>query len=108
MVLHPAGLEGSILAVIAEHQEARTLRVVNHVLSEDMYIGDVRRAHRTCGLSISTSDPSAVRPAGDAAGQVPRAVLLASDRVLPDHLAGRSALEALRDVARMDSSAIAA
>jgi hypothetical protein len=41
MILHPAGLEGGILAIVAEDQQALSLGVVHHVLRQDVDIGHV-------------------------------------------------------------------
>ena len=38
MVAHPTGLKRSILAVVAEHQEARAFGAMHHVLGEHMHV----------------------------------------------------------------------
>ena len=66
VVLHPSGLEGGILPVVAEDQETRPLRMVHHVLRQDMHIGHIGGADRTCGLPVGAADAPSVGPAGEA------------------------------------------
>ncbi|MBK8179278.1 MAG: hypothetical protein IPK67_10405 [Planctomycetes bacterium] len=59
MVLHPSGLERSVLPVVAEHEESRPLGVLHHVLRQHVNVGDVCCAHRACGLSVASPDAPA-------------------------------------------------
>ena len=72
MVLHPSGLKRGVLPVVAEHEEAPALGVMDHVLGEDMHVRDVDRAHGASRLAIvaahSVTDGAAGQTARKPAG----------------------------------------
>ena len=75
VVLHPAGLKRRVLAVVAEHQQALALRVVDHVLRQHMDVSDVNRPHRSGRLAIvAAGSPPTGCPAGQATRQDARVV----------------------------------
>ena len=89
VVLHPAGLEGGVLPVVAEDEQPRPLRVVDHVLRENVHIGHVRGAHGARWLAVVAADAPPVRAAREAARQVPGVVLLLPHGVEGDRRARR-------------------
>ena len=77
MVLHPAGLEGGVLPVVAEHQQPRPLGVVHHVLREHVHVGDIGGAHRAGRLAVVAADAAGpLAPQERQLGQHARVVLL--------------------------------
>jgi hypothetical protein len=65
MVLHPSGLKGCVLTVVCEHEEPFPFCVLEHVLSEHVY---VRNRHRTNGAR-RLPVPAKRHPAAGAATQ---------------------------------------
>ena len=95
VVLHPAGLEGGVLAVVAEHEQARARRVVDHVLRQDVDVGGVAGAHRPRRFAVAAAAGAAAeRVAGKAARQDAGAFPLLAHRVEADAGAGSAAAEA--------------
>ena len=107
VILHPPGLECGVLAVVAEDEQARPLRVVHHVLRQHVDVSHVGRTHGTRRLAIRGEHRPAVRAARQTTRQVPRIVFLLSDRVELHHFASGSAVQAARANRRMCRSATA-
>ena len=75
MVAHPARLEGCVLAVVGEDQQAALVvgaRCADHLLREDVDVGDGGRAKRPDRLAR----PAALRPAARSAAEAPESLLL--------------------------------
>ena len=96
VVLHPSGLEGGILAVVAEHEQPPPLRLLDHVLGQNVHVGGGAGAHgpRRFAVAAATA-PAAQRVAREAARQDPGPVRLLTDGVKADSRPGRAAGEAV-------------
>ena len=97
MILHPTGLEGGVLTVVAKDEQPRTLRVMDHVLGQDVDVGHVGCSNLTSGLPIPSPDSTPVGPAREAAGELTRVVLLLAHREEFNRFAECTALPAARD-----------
>ena len=75
MVLHPPGLERRVLPVVAEHEQAPALGVMDHVLGENVHVRHVDRAHGASRLAIVAVQSVADGAAGQTARK-PAGVLL--------------------------------
>ena len=69
VVLHPARLERRVLAVVAEDEQAAALRVVDHVLGEDVHVRDVDRPYRARRFAVVGARAVADGAAREAARQ---------------------------------------
>ena len=109
VVLHPTGLERSVLAVVAEHQQALALGVVNHVLRQHMDVRHVDRPHLACGLPIVAAGAAPAKgSARQATRQQPRVVLVLLDGPKLHGRRAFAAMSASRDRVRMGRPAMAA
>ena len=80
VVLHPAGLERGVLAVVAEDEQAPSVGVLHHVLGQDVHIGYVDGSHFAGGFAVSASTGTAThRAARQTAREESRVVLLLLD-----------------------------
>ena len=68
VVLHPARLEGGILAVVGKHQQPPPLGMVQHVLGQHMDIGHGGGADGAGGFSVAAKDVAARGLAGHTGG----------------------------------------
>src|SRR5690606_34003538 len=84
-----------VLPVVAEDEEPPALGMVDHVLREDVHVGDVCRADGPRRLAIVAPDPASVRAAREAARQHARIVLFLAHGVelheRPGYAAGETA-----------------
>ena len=69
MILHPAGLERRVLAVVAEHEQARAFGVMHHVLGQDVHVGNRDRPHGSGRLAIPPAQAVTRGPARQTARQ---------------------------------------
>ena len=69
MILHPAGLKRRVLAVVAEHEQARAFGVMHHVLGQDVHVGDRDRPHGSGRLAIPPAQAATRGPARQTARQ---------------------------------------
>ena len=107
MVLHPTGLKGRILAVVAEHEQPRPLRVMDHVLSQDVDIGGVAGSHRPRRLTVATG-AAAEGVTRQATGQHPRPILFLAHGVKAHAGPRSSAVQAAVTRLRMCCAAVSA
>ena len=66
MVAHPTSLKRCILSIVSKYQQPLALRMMNHVLSQNMNVFDVGRTDRLDRLTKSPRQASAVRAAAHA------------------------------------------
>ena len=108
MVLHPPGLKRRVLAVVAEHQQALPLRVVHHVLRQDVHVGHVDRAHGPRRLAIAAAPAAAAGAAGETARQAARVLRVLAHGVQRHRAAGGAACPAARRRFRVRGAAAGA
>ena len=108
MILHPPGLKRRVLPVVAEHQQALPLRVVHHVLRQDVHVGHVDRAHRPGRLAVAAAHAAAVGAAGEAARQAAGVLRVLAHGLQRHRAAGGAARPAARRRLRVRGAAAAA
>ena len=108
MILHPAGLKRGVLAVITEHEQPGTLRVMHHVLCQHMDIGDIDGSHGSSRFAVLNAGPS-LCTAGQTASDITGIVLVVRANRMKHYRARRhSAVAAVRKIIGMGGTASAA
>ena len=108
VILHPAGLERGVLAVVAEHQQAAARGVVHHVLRQHVHVRHVDRPHRPGRLAVAAPEPMADGSAREAAREPAGVRLALADRVKLHRLPRVPAMEASGHRTGMRGAATAA
>ena len=108
MIEHPSCLECRILAVVGKHQQSAPLCAVDHILSENMYVGYGYRTNRAGRFAV----PASVRPAGGATGDAgdekTGALIMMFDCQQSNQRTVTAAAVTSTDGMRMESTAVAA
>jgi hypothetical protein len=97
VILHPSCLKGRILTVVAEYQQTGPLRVVHHILRQDMNIRNIGGADGSGRFPVCRSDHPSIGSAGQATRKETRIVLFLPDGIKHDRNPCHPAMAATAD-----------
>ena len=108
MVFHPPGLESRVLAVVAEDQQSPSVRVVNHVLCQNVHVRHVGGPDGTRRLPVVAAKMPADSSAGKTTGEIARIIFALLNNVQLDGFSSSTAVSAINNRTWMRRTAAAA